>query len=68
MFQNVTYQQVKFEHQKLGEQLQLLEVPKWKWEHITHDFVVGLPKTKKNYDAIWVVVDQITKFTHFISV
>lgn len=32
------------------------------------DFVVGLPKTTKGYDAIWVVVDIITKSAHFIPI
>ena len=30
--------------------------------------MVGLPKTKKNHDAIWVVVDRLTKAAHFIPV
>ena len=30
------------------------------------DFVVGLPKTVKGYDAIWIVVDRLTKSARFI--
>ena len=64
----LTCQQVKFEHQKPRGQLQPLNIPKWKWDNVTCDFVVGLPKTKKNNDVIWVVVDRLTKTTHFIPV
>ena len=32
------------------------------------DFVVGLPKTMGKYDSIWVIVDRLTKSSHFISV
>ena len=64
----LTCQQVKFEHQRPGGQLQPLEIPSWKWDDITCDFVVGLPRTRKGNDAIWVVVDRLTKSAHFIPV
>jgi hypothetical protein len=32
------------------------------------DFVNGLPKTKKENDSIWVIVDRLTKVAHFIPV
>ena len=32
------------------------------------DFVVGLPKTKSNHDAIWVVIDRLTKSAHFLPI
>jgi len=46
--------------------LQPLPIPEWKWEHITMDFVVGMPCTQRNHDAIWVVVDRLTKSAHFL--
>ena len=35
-------------------------------EHVTMDFVVGLPRTIRNNDAIWVIVDRLTKSAHFL--
>ncbi|KAL8105647.1 hypothetical protein AgCh_029446 [Apium graveolens] len=45
-----------------------LEIPEWKWEHITMDFIVGLPMTRANHDAIWVIVDRLTKSAHFLPI
>ena len=38
-------QQVKAEHQHPTGTLQPLPIPEWKWEHVTMDFVIGLPRT-----------------------
>ncbi len=32
------------------------------------DFVTGLRRTQKNHDAVWVIVDRLTKSTHFLPV
>nr|GEX40573.1 putative reverse transcriptase domain-containing protein [Tanacetum cinerariifolium] len=42
------------------------EIPMWKWERITMDFVTKLPKTSNGHDTIWVIVDRLTKSEHFI--
>ncbi|GJR62639.1 retrotransposon protein, putative, ty3-gypsy subclass [Tanacetum coccineum] len=57
----MTCQQVKIEHQRASGLLQPLEIPMWKWDEISMDFVTGLPTTQKRHDAIWVVVDRLTK-------
>ena len=64
----LTCQQVKVEHQKPAGKIQLLPIPVWKWEKITMDFVTGLPRTQKQHDAIWVIVDRLTKSAHFLPV
>ncbi|WVZ76446.1 hypothetical protein U9M48_024422 [Paspalum notatum var. saurae] len=63
-----TCQRVKTEHQRPAGFLQPLKIPEWKWEEISMDFIVGLPRTQKGYNSIWVVVDQLTKVAHFIPV
>ncbi|GJX55371.1 putative nucleotidyltransferase, ribonuclease H [Tanacetum coccineum] len=45
-----------------------LEIPMWKWDEISMDFVTGLPTTQKRHDAIWVVVDRLTKSAHFLPI
>jgi hypothetical protein len=45
-----------------------LKIPKWKWDEIGMDFIVGLPRTQAGYDSIWVIMDRLTKVAHFIPV
>ncbi|RVW88693.1 Transposon Ty3-I Gag-Pol polyprotein [Vitis vinifera] len=59
-------QQVKAEHQRPARFLQPLSIPEWKWEHITMDFVTGLPRTLGDNDTIWVIVDRLTKSANFL--
>jgi hypothetical protein len=61
-------QRVKDEHQRLAGLLHPLKIPEWMWEEIGMDFITGLPRTSKGYDSIWVIVDRLTKMTHFIPV
>jgi hypothetical protein len=58
---------VKAEHKRPTGLLKPLEIPEWKWEHIAMDFMVGLPHSPRGRDAIWVVVDLLTKSVHFIA-
>ncbi|GJX04850.1 putative reverse transcriptase domain-containing protein [Tanacetum coccineum] len=63
----LTYAKVKAEHQRPSGLLQQPEIPEWKWEHITMDFVTGLLRTSSGYDSIWVIVDRLTKSAHFFE-
>ncbi|XP_070044821.1 uncharacterized protein [Nicotiana tomentosiformis] len=60
--------QVKCEHQRPRGLLQRLDIPEWKWDCITMDFVVGLPQTQRKFDAVWVIVDRLIKSVHYILV
>ncbi|KAJ9565069.1 hypothetical protein OSB04_001035 [Centaurea solstitialis] len=55
----MTCLQVKVEHQKPFGELQPLEIPKWKWDHITMDFVMKLPRTKKGPFKITQKVGEV---------
>ena len=61
-------QQVKAEHWHLAILLQQLPIPDGKWEIINLDFITRLPKNQKKIDSIMVVVDKLSKTTHFIPV
>ena len=63
-----TYQKVKTIHLRSVGELQPLPISAWKWEDISMDFIVGLPKTSKGFDSIWVIVDRLTKSAHFLPV
>jgi hypothetical protein len=52
----------------INDLLDLLQVPKWKWEEIAMDFIVGLLRTQSGYDSIWVIVNRLTKVAHFVPV
>ncbi|KAK8700609.1 hypothetical protein V6N13_019000 [Hibiscus sabdariffa] len=62
----LTCQKVKVEHRAPIGMLQPLKFPQWKWERITMDFVSSLPITPRKNDSVWVIVDRLTKFSHFI--
>ncbi|GJS15844.1 putative reverse transcriptase domain-containing protein [Tanacetum coccineum] len=48
--------------------LQQPEMPEWKWDNITTDFITKLTRTKSGHDTIWVVVDRLTKSAHFVAI
>ncbi|GKA62633.1 putative reverse transcriptase domain-containing protein [Tanacetum coccineum] len=62
----LTCAKVKIEYQKPSGLLVQPEIPQWKWENITMDFVTKLPKMAAGQDTIWVIVDRLTKSAHFL--
>ncbi|GJR01965.1 putative reverse transcriptase domain-containing protein [Tanacetum coccineum] len=64
----LTCLKVKAEHQKPSGLLVQPEIPQWKWDNITMDFVTKLPKTSSGYDTIWVIIDRLTKSAHFLPI
>ncbi|GJR91572.1 putative reverse transcriptase domain-containing protein [Tanacetum coccineum] len=62
----LTCLRVKAEHQKPSNLLVQPEIPQWKWDNITMDFVTKLLMTQSRNDTIWVIVDRLTKSAHFL--
>ena len=62
------FQLVKVEHQHPSGMLQPLPILELKWEVLSMDFIIHLPKSKKQNDSIFVLVDKLSKATHFIPV
>jgi hypothetical protein len=61
-------QKVKVEHRHPVGLLQQLPILERKWQVITMDFIKGLPRTNKKHDSIMVVVEKLTKASHFLHV
>jgi hypothetical protein len=59
-------QKVKAEHRHPTGLLQPLPIPEWKWEVVTMDFITRFPRIESKDDLIMVVVDKLTKASHFI--
>jgi hypothetical protein len=48
--------------------LQPLRIPDWKWNDISMNFILGLPLTAYKFNSILVIIDRLTKSTHFIPI
>ncbi|GJU38985.1 putative reverse transcriptase domain-containing protein [Tanacetum coccineum] len=64
----LTCSKVKAEHQRPLGLLQQPEIPEWKWDKITMDFITKLPRMKSGHDMIWVIVDKLTKSAYFLAI
>jgi hypothetical protein len=63
-----TYRKVKADYMKPRGLLQPLNIPEWKWDNIIMEFIVGLPLTACKFVSIWVIMDRLSKSTHFIPI
>nr|GEW15382.1 putative reverse transcriptase domain-containing protein [Tanacetum cinerariifolium] len=64
----LTCSKIKAKYHKHSGLLQQPEIPEWKWEKITIDLVTKLPSSSSGYDAIWVIMDRLTKSADFLSI
>ncbi|WMV50541.1 hypothetical protein MTR67_043926 [Solanum verrucosum] len=46
---------------------QEINIPTWTWEVINMDLIRGLPRTRRQHDSIWVIVDRVTKLAHLVD-
>ena len=61
-------QKVKVEHRHPTGLLEPFPIPRWNWEVLTMNFTIKMPRTTKQHDYIMVVVENLTKFAHFIPI
>ncbi|GJX36605.1 putative reverse transcriptase domain-containing protein [Tanacetum coccineum] len=64
----LTCARVKAEHQRPSGLLVQPEIPEWKWDNITMDFITKLPKSLQGFNTIWVIVDRLTKSAFFLPI
>ncbi|GKC02606.1 putative reverse transcriptase domain-containing protein [Tanacetum coccineum] len=64
----LTCAEVKAEHQRPSGLLQQPEIPEWKWDRITMNLITKLSRSIGGHDAIWVIVDRLTKSAHFLAI
>ncbi|GJR37029.1 putative reverse transcriptase domain-containing protein [Tanacetum coccineum] len=64
----LTCAKVKVEHQRPSGLLEQPAIPEWKWDNITMDVITKLPTSSQGFDTIWVIVDRLTKFAHFLPI
>nr|GFB30262.1 putative reverse transcriptase domain-containing protein [Tanacetum cinerariifolium] len=64
----LTCARVKVEHQRPSGLLVQPGITGWKWDNITMDFITKLPKSSQGFNTIWVIVDRLTKFAHFLPI
>ena len=51
-------QQVKVEHERSGSLASTIQLPEWKWDMINMDFIIGLQRSSRQHDSIWVIINK----------
>ncbi|GJZ39458.1 putative reverse transcriptase domain-containing protein [Tanacetum coccineum] len=64
----LTCAKVKAKHQRPSGLLVQPAIPEWRWDNIMMEFITKLPKSSQGFDTIWVIVDRLTKSTHFLPI
>ncbi|GKB99583.1 putative reverse transcriptase domain-containing protein, partial [Tanacetum coccineum] len=64
----LTCSKIKAEHQRPSGLLRQPEILEWKWERIVMDFITKLLRTGNGHDAMWVIVDRLSKSAHFLPI
>ncbi|GKD08359.1 putative reverse transcriptase domain-containing protein, partial [Tanacetum coccineum] len=64
----LTCSKVKAKHQRPFGLMQQPKIPEWKWEGIVMDFILKLLRTISGHDSIWVILDRLTRFAHFLAI
>ncbi|GJZ00338.1 reverse transcriptase domain-containing protein [Tanacetum coccineum] len=64
----LTCAKVKAKHQRPSSLLQQPEIPEWKWDKITMNLITKLPRSRSGHDAIWVIVNKLTKLAYFLAI
>nr|GEW90241.1 putative reverse transcriptase domain, ribonuclease H-like domain, aspartic peptidase domain protein [Tanacetum cinerariifolium] len=55
-------------HQRSSGLLVQPAIPEWKWDNITMNFITKLPKSSQGFNTIWVIMDRLTKSSHFLPI
>ena len=64
----INCQHVRAEHQNPDGLLHEIQVPTLNWGDNKIYFLLGLPRTQKHHDSLWVGLDRLTKSTHIIPI